>query len=189
MGTACATRTECRLRGAGRRGWGTRPDAASRQPLPGRLQGPLSPSVDGTGLPRTVWWAAQLPRAAAWARAVPSASPRPLQCTRSAELIGAFVSPDVFLRLIWSMLKKSPSPAGLLVLAAIIRGCPREALQPHVKAIATELAQAPICQGSESVSAWGRVQGRGRVTLDGQSLSKHGVVITTECSLGPGCCC
>ncbi|XP_015974623.2 dynein assembly factor 5, axonemal [Rousettus aegyptiacus] len=71
-------------------------------------------------------------------------------CTRSAELIGAFVSPDVFLRLIWPMLKKSPSPAGLLVLAAIIRGCPREALQPHVNAIATELAHAHVRQGSES---------------------------------------
>lgn len=74
------------------------------------------------------------------------------QCTRSAELVGAFVSPDVFLRLMWPLLKKSPSAPGLLVLASVIRGCPREALQPHLKAIATELAQAHICQGAEKVS-------------------------------------
>lgn len=82
----------------------------------------------------------------------PSAGPLPSQCTRSAELIGTFVSPHVSLRLLWPLLKKSPSAAGLRVLASVIRGCPREALQPHVKAVAAELAQAHICQGSESVS-------------------------------------
>ncbi|KAF6280593.1 dynein axonemal assembly factor 5 [Rhinolophus ferrumequinum] len=70
-------------------------------------------------------------------------------CTKSAELIGAFVSPDVFLRLMWPLLKKSPSAPGLLVLASVIRGCPREALQPHLKTIATELAQVHIGQGAE----------------------------------------
>lgn len=83
--------------------------------------------------------------------------PLPAQCTRSAELVGTFVSPEVFLKLILSTLRKSPSPSGLLVLASLIQGCPREALRPHVKVIATELAQAHICQGSENVS----VQGRG----------------------------
>ncbi|XP_032728744.1 dynein assembly factor 5, axonemal isoform X2 [Lontra canadensis] len=71
-------------------------------------------------------------------------------CTRSAELIGAFVSPEVFLKLILSMLKKSPSPSSLLVLASVIRGCSREALQSHLKVIATELARPHICQGSEN---------------------------------------
>lgn len=159
----------------------TRP---SRQPLPGRLRGPPVPQCSRH---RTACRAAALAQAAP-----PAVPPPPPQCTRSAELIGAFVSPDVFLRLIWPMLKKSPSPAGLLVLAAIIRGCPREALQPHVKAVATELAHAHVRQGSESVSVWGRVRGRGRVTLDGggapgQELSEHGGAITSECSLGPGC--
>ncbi|XP_006167960.2 dynein assembly factor 5, axonemal [Tupaia chinensis] len=71
-------------------------------------------------------------------------------CMRSAELIGTFVNPEVFLKLILPMLRKSPSPSGLLVLASVIRGCPREALQPHLEVIATELAQAHICQGSEN---------------------------------------
>ncbi|KAL0608221.1 Dynein assembly factor 5, axonemal [Plecturocebus cupreus] len=72
-------------------------------------------------------------------------------CSRSAELIGMFVNPEVFLKLILSMLKKKgPSTSGLLVLTSTIRGCPREALQPHLTAIATELAQAHICQASEN---------------------------------------
>lgn len=75
----------------------------------------------------------------------------PTQCMRSAELIGTFVSPEVFLKLILSMLKKAPSSSSLLVLASVIRGCPRDALQPHLKVIAMELAQAHICQASENV--------------------------------------
>uniref|UniRef100_G1RA65 Dynein axonemal assembly factor 5 n=1 Tax=Nomascus leucogenys TaxID=61853 RepID=G1RA65_NOMLE len=71
-------------------------------------------------------------------------------CTRSAELVGTFVSPEVFLKLILSTLKKTPSASGLLVLASAMRGCPREALQPHLAAITTELAQAHICQASEN---------------------------------------
>ena len=77
-----------------------------------------------------------------------------LQCIRAAELIGTFVSPEVFLKLILAMLKKAPSASGLLILASVIRGCPRNALQPHVTVIATELAQEHICQGSENVSGY-----------------------------------
>ncbi|XP_047389547.1 dynein axonemal assembly factor 5 [Sciurus carolinensis] len=71
-------------------------------------------------------------------------------CMRSAELIGTFVSPEVFLKLILSMLKKAPSSASLLVLSSVIRGCPCDALQPHLKVIATELTQAHVCQASEN---------------------------------------
>lgn len=82
-----------------------------------------------------------------------SPQPSPVsQAARSAELIGAFVSPDVFLKLLLSVLRKSASPSGLLVLASVLRGCPREALQPHVKGIATALAQPHISQGAENVS-------------------------------------
>ncbi|KFO37623.1 HEAT repeat-containing protein 2 [Fukomys damarensis] len=71
-------------------------------------------------------------------------------CVRSAELIGTFVSPEVSLKLILSMLKKAPSSCSLLVLASIIQGCPRDALQPHLKVITTELSQAHVCQASEN---------------------------------------
>lgn len=101
-----------------------------------------------------------------------SSPPLPTQCTRSAELVGTFVSPEVFLKLILPALRKSPSPSGLLVLASLIRGCPREALRPHVKVIAVELAQAHICQASENVSTWG---GGGGVVVESARL--HGAAI------------
>ncbi|XP_041504279.1 dynein assembly factor 5, axonemal isoform X2 [Microtus oregoni] len=71
-------------------------------------------------------------------------------CIRAAELIGTFVNPEVFLKLILAMLKKSPSASGLLILASVIQGCPQNILQPHLKVIATELAKEHICQGSEN---------------------------------------
>ncbi|XP_006859949.1 PREDICTED: HEAT repeat-containing protein 2 [Chrysochloris asiatica] len=71
-------------------------------------------------------------------------------CTKSAELIGTFVSPEVFLKFTLSPLRKSPSASSLRVLAAVLRGCPREALQPHLSAVAMELAKAHICQASEN---------------------------------------
>lgn len=77
-----------------------------------------------------------------------------LQCVRAAELIGTFVNPEVFLKLILAMLKKAPSASGLLILASVIQGCPQNTLQPHLKVIATELAQEHICQGSENVSGY-----------------------------------
>ena len=75
-----------------------------------------------------------------------------LQCIRAAELIGTFVNPEVFLKLILAMLKKAPSASGLLILASVIQGCPQNTLQPHLKVIATEMAKEHICQGSENVS-------------------------------------
>ncbi|KAM5300602.1 dynein axonemal assembly factor 5 [Glossophaga mutica] len=72
-------------------------------------------------------------------------------CTRAAELVGTFVSPEAVLKLIWPMLKKSPSAPGLLVLASVVRGCPREALRPHLRAVAAELAGTHVRQGSEEL--------------------------------------
>ncbi|XP_021563260.1 dynein assembly factor 5, axonemal-like [Carlito syrichta] len=105
-----------------------------KSPVLGSLVAARDP---GTGLPTST--------RAPWAALLVTS----LLCTRSAELIGTFVNPEVFLKLILPMLRKAPSPSGLLVLASAIRGCPREALQPHLKVIATELAQAHICQASE----------------------------------------
>ncbi|XP_029432583.1 dynein assembly factor 5, axonemal [Rhinatrema bivittatum] len=70
-------------------------------------------------------------------------------CVKSAELIGIFVSPEVFLKLILSALQKSPLPSHFMVLAAVIRGCPGQMLKPHLNNIASTLTQPEICQGSE----------------------------------------
>ncbi|KAM9096465.1 dynein assembly factor 5, axonemal [Sarcophilus harrisii] len=70
-------------------------------------------------------------------------------CIKSAELIGTFVNPEVFLKLILPALKKSLRPSCLMVLAAVIRGCSRQSLKPHLNSIASYLSQTQICQGSE----------------------------------------
>ncbi|XP_053327165.1 dynein axonemal assembly factor 5 [Spea bombifrons] len=70
---------------------------------------------------------------------------------QSAELIGTFVNPEVFLKLILNSLKKSPLASHLMVLAACIRGSSRERLKPHLNQISSVLSHAETCQGSEKV--------------------------------------
>ncbi|NXJ70212.1 DAAF5 factor, partial [Rostratula benghalensis] len=70
-------------------------------------------------------------------------------CVRAAELVGVFVSPKVWLRLITSAVERTPKPSSVMVLSAVIRGSPREVLQPHVTHLGSTLAQAGLCHGSE----------------------------------------
>ncbi|XP_063284965.1 dynein axonemal assembly factor 5 [Pelobates fuscus] len=70
---------------------------------------------------------------------------------QSAELIGYFVNPEVFLKLILPSLQKSPLASHLMVLASFIRGSSRERLKPHLSRTASVLSQREICQGSEKV--------------------------------------
>ncbi|XP_053133057.1 dynein axonemal assembly factor 5 isoform X2 [Hemicordylus capensis] len=72
-------------------------------------------------------------------------------CVKAAELIGAFVSPAVSLKLIVSDLEKAPMPSYLMVLAAVIRGSPRKVLKPHLTYLANTLSRPEICQRSEEV--------------------------------------
>ncbi|XP_040296642.1 dynein assembly factor 5, axonemal [Bufo bufo] len=71
---------------------------------------------------------------------------------KSAELIGTFVNPEVFLKLILPALEKSPISSHLTVLAAFIRGSSCEVLRPHLHRIADVISKAEICQGSEKVA-------------------------------------
>ncbi|KAM4697766.1 LOW QUALITY PROTEIN: dynein axonemal assembly factor 5 [Rhinophrynus dorsalis] len=70
---------------------------------------------------------------------------------KSAELIGTFVNPEVFLKLILPSLVKSPLASHLMTLAALIRGSSKEMLKPHIHRIASVVSQAQVCQGSEKV--------------------------------------
>ncbi|NXN45372.1 DAAF5 factor, partial [Rhinoptilus africanus] len=70
-------------------------------------------------------------------------------CVKAAELIGTFVSPKVSLRLITSAFEKTPKPSCIMVLTAVIRGSPKEILQPHLTDLGNTLSQAG--QGSEEV--------------------------------------
>lgn len=116
---------------------------------PGKGRGPLYPTTGTVSDHAGVWVCGCLGAGAHTLSLLSLVSP---QCVRSATLLGTFVSLEVLLKLLLPLLKRSPSAAGLLVLASAIRGCPREALQPHLTALASELAQAHICQASENVS-------------------------------------
>ncbi|XP_074961098.1 dynein axonemal assembly factor 5 [Phalacrocorax aristotelis] len=72
-------------------------------------------------------------------------------CVKAAELIGTFVSPKVSLRLITSAFGKTPKPSCIMVLSAVIRGSPKEILQPHLTDLGNTLSQAEVCQRSEEV--------------------------------------
>ncbi|XP_026714960.1 dynein assembly factor 5, axonemal [Athene cunicularia] len=72
-------------------------------------------------------------------------------CVKAAELIGTFVSPEVSLRLITSAFGKTPKPSCVMVLTAVIRGSPKEILQPHLANLGNTLSQAGVCQRSEEV--------------------------------------
>ncbi|KAK1164736.1 dynein assembly factor 5, axonemal-like [Acipenser oxyrinchus oxyrinchus] len=72
-------------------------------------------------------------------------------CLNSAELIGTFVNPEVFLKMILTSLLKSPSPAHLMVLAAVIRGSSGQTLKPHLVAIGDMLSNPDACQASEKL--------------------------------------
>uniref|UniRef100_A0A674JVF0 Dynein axonemal assembly factor 5 n=1 Tax=Terrapene triunguis TaxID=2587831 RepID=A0A674JVF0_9SAUR len=72
-------------------------------------------------------------------------------CVKAAELIGTFVSPKVSLKLLVSALEKTPMPSNLMILAAVIRGCPRQVLKPHLSYLANTLSQPEICQRSEEI--------------------------------------
>ncbi|XP_029584753.1 dynein assembly factor 5, axonemal [Salmo trutta] len=70
-------------------------------------------------------------------------------CLRSAKLLGTFVSPKVFLKLLLVHLETSSSSSPhtpLMVLAAVLGGCSRDLLKPHLQKIADTLVQPDVCQ-------------------------------------------
>uniref|UniRef100_A0A8C3TCU0 Dynein axonemal assembly factor 5 n=1 Tax=Chelydra serpentina TaxID=8475 RepID=A0A8C3TCU0_CHESE len=72
-------------------------------------------------------------------------------CVKAAELIGTFVNPKVSLKLLVSALEKTPMPSYLMILAAVVRGCPRQVLKPHLSYLASTLSRPEICQRSEEI--------------------------------------
>ncbi|XP_058013796.1 dynein axonemal assembly factor 5 [Ahaetulla prasina] len=72
-------------------------------------------------------------------------------CLKATELVGAFVSPAVSLKLILSDLKRSPMASYLTILAALIRGSPRKALQPHLVSLGNTLCNPEVSQRTEEV--------------------------------------
>ncbi|XP_010887752.2 dynein assembly factor 5, axonemal [Esox lucius] len=71
-------------------------------------------------------------------------------CLRSAKLLGTFVSPEVFLKLLLAHVdapSSSSSPhTPVMVLGAVLSGCSRDLLRPHLQDIAGVLVQPDVCQ-------------------------------------------
>uniref|UniRef100_A0A673BT91 Dynein axonemal assembly factor 5 n=1 Tax=Sphaeramia orbicularis TaxID=375764 RepID=A0A673BT91_9TELE len=76
-------------------------------------------------------------------------------CLAAAKLLGTFVPPEVFLKLLLDHVSTPSSPshpwAPLMVLAALLGGCSKPLLKPHLTEIANTLAQPDVCQEYQQV--------------------------------------
>ncbi|XP_013865552.1 dynein assembly factor 5, axonemal [Austrofundulus limnaeus] len=76
-------------------------------------------------------------------------------CLAAAKLIGTFVPPPVFLKLLLEHVTAPHSSshpwAPLMVLAAVLGGCPEVQLTPHLQQIASTLVQPDVCQEYQQV--------------------------------------
>ncbi|KAK1799180.1 hypothetical protein P4O66_007427 [Electrophorus voltai] len=77
------------------------------------------------------------------------------ECLESARLLGVFVSPEVYLKLLLAHVENpscsSSSWTPLAVLAAVLRGSSREALRPHLLQAGDTLALPDVCQESQQL--------------------------------------
>ncbi|XP_014237160.1 dynein assembly factor 5, axonemal [Trichogramma pretiosum] len=64
----------------------------------------------------------------------------------AAEYTGYFVPPQNYLDVAMPSLEEGPSPGHLKVLAALLRGSPREELQPQLERVARLLGQSQLCR-------------------------------------------
>ena len=71
------------------------------------------------------------------------------QVLKSAELVGFFVNPEVYCRLVLPALLSASSPGVLMTFAAIIRGTPKETLQPYLEEICNTLANPDVCHAEQ----------------------------------------
>ncbi|KAK2833462.1 hypothetical protein Q5P01_017351 [Channa striata] len=78
-----------------------------------------------------------------------------INCLAAAKLLGYFVPPAAFLKLLLdhvaSPYSSSHPWAPLMVLAAVLGGCSKPLLKPHLEQIANSLAQPDVCQEYQQV--------------------------------------
>ncbi|XP_042361506.1 dynein axonemal assembly factor 5-like [Plectropomus leopardus] len=76
-------------------------------------------------------------------------------CLAAAKLLGTFVPPVVFLKLLLDHVTAPSSSSHpwtpLMVLAAVLGGCSRPLLKPHLEQITNTLAQPDVCQEYQQV--------------------------------------
>ncbi|KRT85897.1 HEAT domain-containing protein [Oryctes borbonicus] len=64
----------------------------------------------------------------------------------ASEMLGLFVTPKTWTKIILPAIEDGAHYGHLSVLAALVRGCPQEIIQPHLEQIANLLADDSICQ-------------------------------------------
>nr|XP_057904336.1 dynein axonemal assembly factor 5 [Doryrhamphus excisus] len=76
-------------------------------------------------------------------------------CLAAAKLLGTFVPPEVFLTLLLDHVTAPSSSSypwsALMVLCAVLGGCPKALLRPHLQRIANTLVQPDVCQEYQQV--------------------------------------
>ncbi|XP_061556656.1 LOW QUALITY PROTEIN: dynein axonemal assembly factor 5-like [Phycodurus eques] len=77
-------------------------------------------------------------------------------CLAAAKQLGTFVPPEVFLKLLLDHVN-APSSASypwsaLMVLCAVLGGCPKALLVPHLRQVADTLARPEVCQEYHQVA-------------------------------------
>ncbi|KAM4535899.1 dynein axonemal assembly factor 5 [Fundulus diaphanus] len=76
-------------------------------------------------------------------------------CLAAAKLIGTFVPPPVFLKLLLEHVTAPSSPSNpwtpLMVLASVLGGCTKALLKPHLQQVADTLVRPEVCQEYQQV--------------------------------------
>nr|XP_061805725.1 dynein axonemal assembly factor 5-like [Nerophis lumbriciformis] len=79
-----------------------------------------------------------------------------ISCQAAAKLLGTFIPPEVFLKLLLDHVTSPPSAShpwsALMVLCAVLGGCPKALLGPHLQQVANTLAQPDVCQEYQQVA-------------------------------------
>lgn len=79
-----------------------------------------------------------------------------VKCLAAAKVLGTFVPPEVFLKLVLNHVTSPYSSshpwAPLMVLAAMLDSCPTPLLQPHLEQIINTLVRPDVCQDYQQVS-------------------------------------
>ncbi|XP_077590424.1 dynein axonemal assembly factor 5 [Stigmatopora nigra] len=77
-------------------------------------------------------------------------------CLAAAKLLGTFVPPEVFLKLLLDHITCPPSAShpwsALMVLSSVLGGCPKALLGPHLQQVANTLTQPDVCQEYQQVA-------------------------------------
>lgn len=68
---------------------------------------------------------------------------------KSAELIGYFVPPEVWVKMVLKHIKLSQSPGSLMLLASVLRGSERSTLRPFLHDVISILGDPDICRSVE----------------------------------------